>query len=312
MNRRLWIFLALVVGATFLLLGFFGRKVLPKRKRHFAYFKKCLEMAEHADVVYAQDTVSVGFPAAFAAKMAGKKFVVRVPGDYSWEQARQRFGVTDELDAFQKKYYGPRVILLRMLQKFVVRRARVVIVPSIYMQRIVFGWGARSMLIYNGIGLPVPAIEPKGRPGGFLVVSAGRNVPWKGFEGLKRVVGREQNWHLFIADGLPRAEALGWAKVADVFVLNSTYEGLSHQLIEVMSLGTPIVATAVGGNPELIEDKVDGLLVPPGDDNALYAALKRVEEDRGSALARAQSARATLGRFSIERTIEKLAGVLRG
>ena len=283
---------------------------LPKRKRHFAYFKKCLEMAEHADVVYAQDTVSVGFPAAFAAKMAGKKFVVRVPGDYSWEQARQRFGVTDELDAFQKKYYGPRVILLRLLQKFVVRRARVVIVPSIYMQRIVFGWGARSMLIYNGIGLPVPAIEPKGRPGGFLVVSAGRNVPWKGFEGLKRVVGREQNWHLFIADGLPRAEALGWAKVADVFVLNSTYEGLSHQLIEVMSLGTPIVATAVGGNPELITDRVEGLLIPPNNDNALYLALKDIEGNKEAARARGLAARARAGMFSIKHTLDQLAMVL--
>ena len=53
---------------------------------------------------------------------------------------------------------------------------------------------------------------------------------------------------------MPRAEAMGWVKAADVFVLNSTYEGLSHALVEAISLGTPIVATHVGGNPELITD----------------------------------------------------------
>ena len=286
---------------------------LPKIIRHMAYFWKCLHMARSADIVYALDTVSVGLPSALAAKLAGKKFFLRVPGDYAWEQARQRFGVKDELDEFQSKSYGLRTGILRAIQRFVARGARAVVVPSAYMQKIVAGWGVKnSSVIYSSIDLATGYTLPAHRPEGFLVVSSGRRVPWKGFEALASVVAREKTWHLFIAEELPRAEALGWVKAADVFVLNSTYEGLSHALVEAMALGTPVVATSAGGNPELIEDKVDGLLVPPGDDNALYAALKRVEEDRGSALARAQSARATLGRFSIERTIEKLAGVLRG
>ena len=294
---------------------------LPKVVRHAAYFWKCFKMACAADAVYALDTVSVGLPSALAAKLAGKKFLVRVPGDYAWEQARQRFGVTDELDAFQEKSYGLRVGILRAVQRFVVRCADVVVVPSNYMQKIVAGWlapngvegGVKNIsVIYSSIELAPHYKLPEDRPEGFLVVSSGRRVPWKNFDGIERAVAREKGWHFFLAENLPRAQALGWVKAADVFVLNSTYEGLSHALIEAMALGTPVVATAVGGNPELIENGVDGLLVPPGDDEALYAAIKKVETDRESALARAQSARAAVGKFSIERTIEKLAGLLRG
>ena len=302
-----------VLGFEVSVLPFRTVRHLPKVFRHAAYFLKCFSLARRADIVYAQDTMSVGFPAALAALALGKKFVVRVPGDYAWEQSRQRFGVRDELEVFQHKTYGVRTGLLRAIQKFVVRRARAVVVPSEYMKKNVTRWGInpeRIERIYSSIELPPPAVPPANRPQGFLAVSSGRRVPWKGFEGIERVVAREKNWNFFIAENLPREQALGWVAAANVFVLNSTYEGLSHMLVEAMALGTPIVATRVGGNPELIEDKVDGLLVSPGDDDALYAALKSVHNDRPAAKARAEAARATLRRFSIDETIGQLAALL--
>ena len=306
------------LGFVLSVLPFSRVRHLPKIIRHAAYFWNCLRMARAADVVYALDTVSVGLPSALAAKMLHKKFIVRVPGDYAWEQARQRFGVKDELDAFQSKSYGMRTGILRAIQRFVARSARVVVVPSEYMKRVVTGWGVKNIsVIYSSIDLaaayelPFDYAQGKPRPEGFLVVSSGRRVPWKHFDAIERVVAREKGWHFFLAENLPRAQALGWVKTADVFVLNSTYEGLSHALVEAMALSTPVVATAVGGNPELIEDGVDGLLVPPNNDEALYAAIKKVETDKEAARARAQSARAALGRFSIERTIGKLAELLR-
>jgi len=301
-----------VVGFEVSVLPFRVVRHLPKLVRHAAYFFKCLSASRRADVIYAQDTVSVGFPALFVAKLAGKKFVVRVPGDYAWEQARQRFGVTDEIDEFQNKLYGPRTELLRAVQKFVVTSAHAVVVPSGYMKAIVTGWGVKNAtVIYSSINLASAYELPKNRPQGFLVVSSGRRVPWKHFDAIERVVAREKNWHFFLAENLPRAQALGWVKTADVFVLNSTYEGLSHALVEAMALGTPIVATAVGGNPELIEDGVDGLLVPPNNDEALYAALKKVAEDKEGAQARAQATRATIKKFSIDTTIHQVAGLLK-
>ena len=296
-------------GFSVSVLPFSRVRHLPKGVRHVVFFLMCVGYAAAADVVYAQDTLSVGLPAALAAKLAGKKFLVRVPGDYAWEQGRQRYGVTDELDEFQTKKYGRRVERMRRLQKFVVRSARAVVVPSGYMQKIVSTWGVKPVLIYNGIEVP-PAFElPKDRPEGFLVVTIARPVPWKGLEGLARVVSQEKSWHLKIVDGLPHAEAMGWVKAADVFVLNSIYEGLLHALIEAMALGTPVVATNVGGNPELVGGC--GLLIPPKDDTALHAALKKIHDDPAAARERAAAAQARSREFTINKTLDKLCGLLK-
>lgn len=300
-------------GIAVMVLPFRDVRHLPKLIRHVAYFFQCLRKAARADVVYALDPVSVGLPASLAAFVLHKKFVLRVAGDYAWEQGRGQFGVRDELDEFQTKRYGWRVELMRTVQRFAARRAKKIIVPSEYMCRLVSGWVAdadKVETVYSSIHIPVAYELPSARPEGFLVVTIARPVPWKGLEGLTRVVGREPRWHLKIVDGLPHKEAMGWVKAADAFVLNSTYEGLSHALVEAMALGTPIVATNVGGNPELIANGSEGLIIPPKDDGSLFAALKTIEEHPDEARARAARAGERAQQFSISMTIEKLCGIL--
>jgi glycosyltransferase involved in cell wall biosynthesis len=65
----------------------------------------------------------------------------------------------------------------------------------------------------------------------------------------------------------------------DVFVLPSLTEGLSIALLEAAAAGLPIVATAVGGNPEIVRHGDTGLLVPPADGPALLAAVGRLLAD---------------------------------
>lgn len=297
---------------------------LPKLVRHYAYYRRVLKAARNADAVLALDPVSVGLPAMLAAKKAGKPFVVKIVGDYAWEQGQQRFGITQNLDEFVKTKNMPfQVKFLRRIQTLVVRNAALVIVPSEYLKRIVSTWmhpfwydeashpGEKIEVIYNAVELSFAPKPPKNRAPEFLIVSSGRMVPWKGFEALKRVVAKEAGWRLFIASGLPRAEALGYVQAADAFVLNSEYEGFSHALIEVMALGTPIVATSVGGNTELIEDGKNGLLIPPKDDEALYNALKRIQEDPIAARARAEAARASVKNFSYEKMLAQTSNVLK-
>lgn len=75
---------------------------------------------------------------------------------------------------------------------------------------------------------------------------------------------------------VPAPEVPGVLAGADVFVMPSRYEELGSVLLEAMSAGVPIVASATGGVPDVISEGVNGLLVPPGDPLALAAAVRRI------------------------------------
>jgi glycosyltransferase involved in cell wall biosynthesis len=88
-----------------------------------------------------------------------------------------------------------------------------------------------------------------------------------------------------------RADAAALLRSFDVFALPSTTEGLPLVLLEAMAAGVPVVATPVGGVPELVEDGVTGLLVPPEDPAALAAALRTLLDDAETARLLAAAAR---------------------
>ncbi|MFI7443327.1 glycosyltransferase [Nonomuraea indica] len=81
---------------------------------------------------------------------------------------------------------------------------------------------------------------------------------------------------------------------ADVVVLASLTEGLSNAVMEAMAAGRPVVATSVGGNPELLDGR--GLLVPPADPAALAEGVTRLLDDRDLAAGLASAARAWAGK----------------
>jgi glycosyltransferase involved in cell wall biosynthesis len=93
---------------------------------------------------------------------------------------------------------------------------------------------------------------------------------------------------------------------AAISVLPSLSEGTSNTLLESMAAGIPVVATRVGGNPEVIEDGVSGLLVPPRDSTALAAVIGRLLEDEELALGLGQAGiRRVAELFSIEGSIDQ-------
>ncbi len=92
----------------------------------------------------------------------------------------------------------------------------------------------------------------------------------------------------------------------DAFTLPSLWEGLPNAALEAMAAGLPVIATRVGGVPEVVVDEVTGLLVPPGDSNALAEAIVRLLQDPDGRQAMGQAGRERVrAHFSVERMVRE-------
>jgi len=92
----------------------------------------------------------------------------------------------------------------------------------------------------------------------------------------------------------------------DVVAVPSHAEGMSNALLEAMAMGRPVVATAVGGNVDVVRDGVTGLLVPPGDPPALAGALAELIANPSLAAALGVEARCRVGQeLSLERMLRR-------
>lgn len=102
------------------------------------------------------------------------------------------------------------------------------------------------------------------------------------------------------------AEVAPWLAAADLLVLPSRWEGCPNAVLEAMSAGLPVVATDVGGTPELVLDGVTGRLVPPREPMALARAVIDVLRDPKAALAMGAAGRArAAAEFSVERMVRE-------
>lgn len=160
---------------------------------------------------------------------------------------------------------------------------------------------AGSVVIPNGTVLPPRAAEPSGRNG---IVSVTRLRPPKDTLTLVAAVahaGDRLPPVTIVGDGPDRSavehalrraglegrvrlvgdvdDPASYLERASIFVLSTRSEGMPMAVLEAMAAGLPVVASAVGGIPELVRDGHNGELVPPGDAEALGSALARLSAD---------------------------------
>ena len=291
------------------------------------------------DLIYVN---GLGAESALAALLAGRPAVHKVVGDYAWERATGRGWFRGTLGEYQTSVKPVRLRLLDCVRTFPLRLANHVIVPSGYLREIVNGWGIskkKIRVIYNAVesAAASPSISPALPPwDGKTLVTVCRLVPWKGVGQLIRLLPDLPDTRLIVAgDGQMRAaleaeaQSAGTAQrvqflgslprdavrrcldQADAFVLNSTYEGLPHVVLEAMTAGVPVIATDAGGTGEVVEDNVTGLLVPVGDASALKAAIERLwREPALSSRLAAQAARQLTARFDFDAMIDATEAAL--
>jgi glycosyltransferase involved in cell wall biosynthesis len=102
-----------------------------------------------------------------------------------------------------------------------------------------------------------------------------------------------------------RTDVPSLLQVMDVFVLPSLGEGISNTVLEAMASGLPVIATAVGGNVELVEEGCNGSLVPAGDHLALSNALAVLLKNDGERIRQGNKARQRVcQRFDWVRTVD--------
>jgi len=236
---------------------------------------------------------------------------------------------------------------LYKLQGWVCKKSDLVIVPSKYLNGIVKGWGVpetKIKIVYNGVDFKPSDLskeEARSKIGihGNIILSVGRLVPWKGFRMLIKIMPQLLNLNqfarlviigdgpdreslnlminnlnldkkVFLAGKKPREELATYLAAADMFVLNSGYEGFSHQILEAMTCGIPVIASAVGGNRELITQGDNGFLVKYNDEFNLVEAIKTIWQNPEFKEGLTESGKDTVARFSSNRMVEETIKIL--
>jgi glycosyltransferase involved in cell wall biosynthesis len=303
---------------------------LPPGARHAAVVAALAAAARRADVVYA--TSMIGRTAG-AAALARRPFVAKLTSDPAFERSRRRGLVGGETVAFQEGGGGRGAGVLRAIRDRSVRRASAVICPSAYIADLAAHWRGTSEGI---VVLPNPAPAP----GEAAPIDLPGNSPHVAFVGrltaaknlgvaINAVRGLESGTLVVVGDGeerarlensagdrikflgaRPRAEALGALAAADVAVLPSAWENFPHAAVEALALGTPVVATRVGGVPEIVIDGVNGLLVEPNDAAAFAAALARMLDDDALRARLAAAAAPSVARFAIDQVYGEIERLL--
>jgi glycosyltransferase involved in cell wall biosynthesis len=218
---------------------------------------------------------------------------------------------------YSKEKFFDRIALLLRIQKRVVLAADNIITPSVYLKNLVVGWGAEEdkiSVIYNSFknnGFRKISKEQAKKElniDGCMLLSVARMVPWKNFDflidifpnilifnpdfklilvgdgpmydSLKKKAEEERFLDKIIFTGsLPKEKVALYYQASDIFLLPSGYEGLPHVVLEALDFELPVIISDVGGNPELVENELNGLLVPVGNKYAWVNAIKKVWKD---------------------------------
>lgn len=284
----------------------------PLPLRLLKYFFVLLREAKNADMIYVQNAAASGLPAVLVGGLLRKPVVIKFVGDEAWERASLARKTSLRLEEFlERPEGGLHVRMLMTLQGFVLRRATRVSTPSAYLRdAIVRTYGVmpeRAVVNYNAAEeTEVPPFEAVRVP--HQIFTSARLVAWKGVDGIIRALAllrtRIPDARLVIAGDGPeepllrelvatlqlqdavtflgrvsRTETWHLRKASEVYVLNSTYEGLPHTVLTSFAAGIPTIATDIPGTNEAVYDEVSGLLVPSGDDKALADALERLLGD---------------------------------
>jgi glycosyltransferase involved in cell wall biosynthesis len=271
---------------------------------------------------------------SLGALLARRPLVVKLTADPAYERAR-RWGLWHgSLEGFQREA-GFTTFPLRAARDFDARHAAHLIPPSSYLRELVIGWGVApvGVTVLPNPAPPVPPLrareELRGEFGldGPTLVFAGRLTAQKsldlGIEAARRagvalvIAGDgpdrealERLGHARFLGPLPRERVLELFRAGDAALLSSSWENFPHSVVEALAVGTPLIATRTGGVAEVVTDGENGLVVEPGDLEALVAAIERFFGDTDLARRLRENAAGSIAAYSADRIFGRLEEIL--
>lgn len=267
------------------------------------------------DVVHAHD---LNLSAAAAVlSMCKKPLITKYTGDLSLEYLLLSGNIS--FAELQKKYNLSSlsdlpfmVKLLDRFQKFLIKKSTVVAAPSEFQRNMLISQGIDEnsiVVLRNAVDLNKfhPNIPPtiKKNVDEKILLYAGRLVPWKGVDYLIKAHAKLSDEYklIIVGDGpsisdlkalvqqlgvkdivmftgkISNNEIPKYISSSDIVILPSLYDPFPHSMLETLAMRKPLIATSVGGVPEVIEHKKTGYLVNPGDSNGLADAIKELTND---------------------------------
>ena len=320
----------------------------PGILKSLIYLKWGLWYGLKTDIVYNQDLYTAGLTGLIIKKIFRKKLVTRFVGDSAWEKSSVRRLIDDDIMTFQEKKYSWEIERWKKARKKILINSDKVIVASNFLKRVASKIGLpeeKIKVIYNSIdfmkikpSLSKEELKDKMDLKGKILLTVARLTPWKGIDLLIEImpdlIRNYGEINLIVVGCGPELKNLkelarklkigqsviftgkidhqrinDYMSIADVFLLNTNYEGMSHLLLEAMAAGLPIITTPAGGNPETIENNKTGLLVKFQSKKEWIEAIKKILDNSNLAEKFIRSAKDNLTRFDWNNLIKETINV---
>lgn len=269
-------------------------------------------------------------------------YIIKIVGDTVWETARNQGLSNLNIDDFQSNEQSQQKWRAQIEKRnSYVRAASKVITPSNYMRNMVIGWGIPKenvIVIKNSVEVDTireQSIVARQQSEPLKILYVGRLTNWKGVETLILAASELRNVQITILGDGPAfpslfelTKQLGLSHKVNfagrtgaqetrrmmlehhILVLTSLYEGLSHTILEAFAAGLPCIVSNCGGNGEVVQDGVNGLLISPQNVDELKTAIVRLRDNDDLRVTLASRALRRAGDFDLQCAMESYRKVL--
>jgi len=257
-------------------------RTIKKPFRDLLVIRAIIRYAKESDLIFSN---TLAFESFVASKITRKKLVQKIVGDLAWERANGSGRFKGNLEEYQIEPLDIKSKLTNIYRNLSVNGSDIIITPSYYLKNIVSKWGypeEKIKVIFNAVEFETAdktIIKSK-----YRIISVARLIPLKGIETiLKTLAQLEFDFEYILIGGgplknsllrlsnslsvdmqlienIPKKDVANWLSSSDIFIQNSSHETMPHIVLEAMENSCPVIASYVGGTPEIVKDKENGLL----------------------------------------------------